>query len=90
MLPTAAEIDETIMQAISKTIHVDRSTLSPHMRFDSLGASSLEVVCIVFEIEDAYDVNIVNEGRDDFKTIAAARDLVLDLLAQKDVGEMAS
>lgn len=89
-MPTAFEIEETIMQAICKTIRVDRSVLTPDSRFDSLGASSLEVVCIVFEIEDAYDVNIVKEGRDDFKTIGAARDLVLELLARQDASELAS
>ncbi|HYR29761.1 MAG TPA: phosphopantetheine-binding protein [Thermoanaerobaculia bacterium] len=89
-MPTPHEIEETIMQAICKTIQIDRAELTPETRFDSLGASSMEVVCIVFEIEDAYDVNVVKEGRDDFKTIGDARDLLLELLARQDAGELAS
>jgi acyl carrier protein len=41
------------------------------------------MITIVFEIEEQFDIVIVDAGLDDFDTIGDLQDLVLSLLARK-------
>lgn len=57
--------------------------LTPDTRFDSLGLESLEKAIVVFELEDAYAISIVDANLDTFRSVAEARDVVLSLLERK-------
>jgi acyl carrier protein len=80
----ASVIEEEIYNAIRKvkpslaSIPLDSST-----RFDSLGLESLERAIVVFELEDFYEVSIVDADLDDFRTVGEARDTIAKLLAGK-------
>lgn len=56
--------------------------MSPATRFSSLGLESIELLSVVFEIEDKFELSIVDRQLDTFKTIGEARDLVLRLQVQ--------
>jgi acyl carrier protein len=52
-------------------------------KFIALGIPSIVMISIVFEIEERFDIAIVDAGLDDFETIGELRDVVLTLLVRK-------
>jgi acyl carrier protein len=79
-------IEEQICIAIRKVKpSLQTIPLTPETRFENLGLQSLERTIVVFELEDLYEVSIVDESLDVFDTIGEARDLVLMLLQHKEV-----
>jgi acyl carrier protein len=79
-------IEEQIYRAL-RTVKpsLNDVALEPSMRFDALGLESLERAIVVFEIEDAYEIGLVDSHLDRFHTIAEARDVVSRLLAKKSL-----
>lgn len=78
-------IEEEIYRAIRKVKpSLEPIPLEPSTLVESLGLESLERAIVVFEIEDAFEISLVDEGLDRFRTIAEGRDIVLMLLAKKD------
>ncbi len=57
--------------------------IAPDTRFGVLGISSIVMITIVFEVEEQFDISIVDAGLDSFDTVGEMQDLVLRLLAQK-------
>jgi acyl carrier protein len=53
-----AEIAEKIMDIIAKEAKLDRSVLTLDTRLDSLKIESLDLVQILFAIEDEFDVYV--------------------------------
>jgi acyl carrier protein len=77
-------IEEKIYEAIRKVKpSLQAVPMTPETRFDSLGLQSLERAIVVFELEDAYGLSIVDANLDRFHTIAEARDVVAKLLEKK-------
>jgi acyl carrier protein len=80
----ASVIEEEIYKAIRKVKSaLTTIPLHPSTRFDSLGLESLERAIVVFELEDFYEVSIVDANLDDFRTVGEARDTIATLLAGK-------
>ena len=78
------QVERTISEAICKVKKIDQA-LDAETRFESLDVSSLEMVTIVFEIEDAFGLNLVDSGQDHFETIGEARDVVVRLLEEEQL-----
>jgi len=80
--PERLEIEEQIYRAV-RTVKPSLAVvpMSPETRFENLGLTSLDFITVVFEIEDAYGLSIVEQRLDTFRTVAEARDLVARLLA---------
>lgn len=78
------EIEEQIYTAVKKVKNIDVRGLAPETRFDSLGITSLELITIIFELEDAYNITIVAAELDDFKTLGEAKNLVAGLVAKRE------
>ena len=76
-----SEIEHAIIAAIRKVKDVGDLPLGPETSFRDLGITSLEVVTLAFELEDAFGIVIKDQYMDDFRTVAEARDTVLELLA---------
>lgn len=77
-------IEQQIYDAIRKVKpSLKTIPLSPETRFENLGLQSLERAIVVFELEDAFDLSILDESLDKFETIAQARDVVVMLLGRK-------
>lgn len=60
------------------------TSLEAEMRFDALGISSIEFITIIFEIEDFFDIQIVDRNLDDFHTYGEACEIVGRLLTAKE------
>lgn len=79
--PGNPEIEAQIYRAI-RTVKPSLASvpIGPETYFDRLGLTSLDFITVVFEIEDAYGLSIVENRLDTFRTVAEARDLVAKLL----------
>ena len=53
-----AGIEDTAREIISKHVKMDASELTRETTLESLNIESLDLVEIIFEIEDKFDVNI--------------------------------
>lgn len=81
---TGSAIEEAIYRAIRKVKpSLETIPLEAATPFDSLGLESLERAIVVFEIEDEFEVSIVDAALDRFRTVAEAREVVAKLLARK-------
>ena len=52
---------DRIMDAIARAVPLDRATITPTSTFDDLGIDSLDVVSIVFEIEQDLETRLPDE-----------------------------
>ena len=80
---------ETVEEGICKAIRSVKPSLaslpmSSDTRFDSLGLESIERILVVFEIEEAFEVSIVDQQLDTFRSVGEARDLVLKLVGARE------
>jgi acyl carrier protein len=57
--------------------------LEAKTRFEDLGISSMELITIIFEIEDFFDIQIVDRNLDGFETYGESCKIVGRLLAAK-------
>jgi|SRR5436309_6783231 len=77
-------VESEIYRAIRKVKpSLAQTPLTPDTRFESLGLESLERAIVTFELEDVYELSIVESNLDTFRTVAEARDLILDLMARR-------
>jgi len=59
------EIIDEVRQVIAKSLKVPLEQLAPDTRLEDIGAESLDVIEIVFELEEKFGINIpfqANEG----------------------------
>lgn len=54
-------IQERLITTIAKAIPLERQMVKADSTFDDLGIESLDLVNIVFEIEDEFDIEIPND-----------------------------
>jgi len=62
-----AEVEETLRKTIAKVTRNENVVLTPTTTFKELGADSLDVVQIMVALEEAYDIELVD---DELKSIA--------------------
>lgn len=78
---------DDVKQIIAKQIGVPCDELDAESRLDAIGVESLDVIEIVFALEDKYKINIPFNANasaaDAFLTIGEVVDAVSDLLAAK-------
>jgi len=71
---TEEEIREKIFDIIAKEARIDRGTLTLETKLEDLKIESLDMVQILFGIEDAFDVYVPQDDQN-FK-LATLRDVV--------------
>ena len=57
----ATEVEETLRKIVAKIIRNENVVLTPTTTFKELGADSLDVVQIMVALEEAYDIELVDE-----------------------------
>lgn len=68
-----AEVLERVTKVIVDRLGVDESEVKPEASFrDDLGADSLDVVELVMEFEDEFDMEISDEDAENIKTVGDA------------------
>lgn len=66
-------VEETLQRIVCKVLHKERVDLSPTITFKDLGADSLDVVQVMVAIEEALDIELVDE---ELKSITNMRSFV--------------
>jgi acyl carrier protein len=80
----SSKIDERIFKAIRKVKpSLESVPLTPSTRIRDLGLESIEVLTVVFEMEEEFNVSIVDQQLDTFRTVEEARAVVEKLLAKQ-------
>lgn len=82
---TDEEIKDKIFDIFAKEARLDREQLSLDARLEDLGIESLDMVQILFGIEETFDVYVPQDD-ENFKleTMRDVVDGVKDLMAQKE------
>ena len=76
-MPTAVEIEEKVIQIVSEQLSVEKSEITRDTSFqDDLNADSLDIVELVMELEDEFDMTIPDEEAEKLKTVGDAIDYI--------------
>src|SRR5215470_12210932 len=68
-----AAVDEKVKQIIVEQLQVDEAEVTPGASFqEDLGADSLDVVELVMQFEEAFDLEIPDEDAEKIKTVKDA------------------
>jgi acyl carrier protein len=72
-----AAVDEKVKQIIVEQLQVDEAEVTPNASFqEDLGADSLDVVELVMQFEEAFDIQIPDEDAEKIKTVKDAVDYI--------------
>jgi acyl carrier protein len=79
---TKEEIFEKGKTLVAERLGVDEETITLSSSFkDDLGADSLDVVELIMEFEDTFDIEIPDEEAERFETVGDAVDYVAECLS---------
>ena len=66
-------VEDKVVEIVAKQLDVDKDKVKPETNFVSdLGADSLDIVELVMEFEEAFDVTIHDEDAEKIKTVGQA------------------
>jgi acyl carrier protein len=70
-------VEEKVKQIIVEQLQVDEAEVTPNASFqEDLGADSLDVVELVMQFEEAFDIQIPDEDAEKIKTVKDATDYI--------------
>ena len=76
-MPTALEIEEKVIQIVGEQLSVDKGEVKRETSFqDDLNADSLDIVELIMELEDEFDMTIPDEEAEKLKTVGEAIDYI--------------
>ena len=79
-----SEIRDKIIQIIASECEVDASKILPEASLDDLGISSVDLVQVMFQIEEEFDVYLADEEVGaDTESVGQLLDAVEKLIADK-------
>jgi acyl carrier protein len=70
------QIYSIVAKAISKQKMIDPSTISESSTLEALSISSLDAITIMYEIEDALDIEIPNEVLENLRSV---KDILVEI-----------
>ena len=77
-------IEKKVIKIISDQMGVDKSEITREVSFNNdLSADSLDIVELVMEFEDEFDMSIPDEEAEKIQTVGAAVDYVVNLIKSK-------
>ena len=83
-MPTPEEIASTVKEIFHKTLKVDPEKISPETVLkDDLNLDSLDMIEVVYEVEDHFDVQIPEESIKEIRTFQQVVDGLDKALAAK-------
>ncbi|MCR4393981.1 MAG: acyl carrier protein [Dehalococcoidales bacterium] len=77
------EVEETLRKIVAKILRKDDVVLTPTTTFKELGADSLDVVQILVALEEAYDIELVDEELKSINNLGGFIDYVKQKVAEK-------
>jgi acyl carrier protein len=73
---------DDILDVVAQEALVDKSKLTPEATLESLGIASLDIISIVFALEDRFGVVLEQSEFEDIRTVSALVDLIVAKTAQ--------
>jgi acyl carrier protein len=70
------ELEQSIIDLVAGRIGINSSLVKLQSSFSDLGADSLDALDIIMEVEDKFDIHILNEEADQCNTIKKLLDIV--------------
>ncbi len=85
------EIEEKIIQVITKTQNLSAGQVTLDTTFDEIGMTSLDALALIFDLEEEFGISIPNEEAMGLRNVKQATEVVRRLLLvnpspQKDAG----
>ncbi|MBA1444149.1 MAG: acyl carrier protein [Chromatiales bacterium] len=77
------DIETVVISAIATQKQLDTASIKRESRLQDLGVSSLDAITIVYEVEEAFDVEIPNAELEKLETVGDIVDGIGSLLADK-------
>ena len=77
------KILDAVVAAVARQKNISPSKIQPETSLEEIGISSLDAITIVYEIEDAFDVEVPNENLESLKTVQDIVDGVAELMDTK-------
>jgi acyl carrier protein len=71
----------TVLDIIAEEALVERSALTPEATLDSLGIASLDIISIVFALEERFGLTLEQSDFEDVQSLGQFVDLILDRAA---------
>ena len=63
-------IFDQVAEAITKVTECNVEDIKPETELESLGIDSLQIISLIFELEEAFDIEIPNEALASIVTVA--------------------
>ena len=83
-MPTSEEISETVKEIFQKTLKIEPENIKPETNLkDDLNLDSLDMIEVVYEVEDHFDVQIPEESIKEIRTFQQVVDGLGEALAAK-------
>ncbi len=76
-------VEETLQKVIAKILRKENVVLTPSTTFKELGADSLDVVQVMVAIEEAFDIELVDEELKSINNMGGFIDYVKKKIADK-------
>jgi acyl carrier protein len=77
------EVDEVLRKAITKITRNENVVITPTTTFKELGADSLDVVQIMVALEEAFDIELVDEEMKSLSNMGGFIDYVKKKVSEK-------
>jgi acyl carrier protein len=77
------EVEETLRKIVAKIIRKEDVVLDRNTSFKDLGADSLDIVQIMVALEEAYDIELVDEEMKSITNVGGFMDYVKKKIAEK-------
>jgi acyl carrier protein len=78
-----AEVEETLRKIVAKITRNENVVMTPTTTFKELGADSLDVVQIMVALEEAFDIELVDEEMKALNNMGGFIDYVKKKVAEK-------
>ena len=86
-MPQRAEpdgLEAKVIQVIAETQHIPVESVSPNSTFEELKIDSLDGINIIFALENAFDINIPDEGVQSMHSVREVVEGVRKLVEEKN------
>ena len=79
-----ASVEERVIEIVCENLGVNKEQVTRSTSFiEDVGADSLDIVELVMELEEEFEINIPEESQDKIKTVGAAVDFIEAELKKK-------
>ena len=78
------DLGAKVIQVIAETQHIPVESVSPDSTFEELKIDSLDGINIIFALENAFDINIPDEGVQNMRSVREIVDGVHKLVEEKN------